>query len=127
MTVQQQSQPTAPEPTEQDDDRAEPTAQEKAHEQERENKQAAEEPHALDEGDPPTSLEDLPDGPAKYLTYGSGEDEAYGSGVTGKLGPANLERNGDDSIVIDGDKVDNPEDYKAEPLEGGPSDPNASS
>jgi hypothetical protein len=47
--------------------------------------------------------------------------------VTGKLGPANLERNGDGSIVIDGDKVDNPEDYKAEPLEGGPSDPNATS
>ena len=121
MTVQQQSQPAAPEPTEQDDDRAEPTAQEL----ERENEQAAEEMHALEEGDPPTRLDDWPDGPAKYLTYGSGEDEAYGAGTTGKLGPANLERNGDGSIVIDGDKVDNPEDYKAEPLEGGPSDPNA--
>jgi hypothetical protein len=49
------------------------------------------------------------------------------AGVTGRLGPANLERNGDGSIVIDGDKVDNPEDYKAEPLGGGPSDPNATS
>ena len=127
MTAQQQSQPAAPEPTDQDDKGAEPTAQEKAQEQEEENEQAAEEMHALEEGDPPTNLEDWPDGPAKYLTYGSGEDEAYGAGVTAKLGPANLERNGDGSIVIEGDKVDNPEDYKAEPLEGGPSDPNATS
>jgi len=127
MTVKQHSQPATPEPTEQDAEGAEPTAQEKAEDQKKENEQAAEEMHALEEGDPPTNLEDWPDGPAKYLTYGSGEDEAYGAGVTGKLGPANLERNGDGSIVIDGDKVDNPEDYKAEPLEGGPSDPSTQS
>ncbi len=126
MTVQQQRQPATTDPTE-DDDGAEPTAREKAQEQEKENEQAAAEMRELEEGDPPTSLDDWPDGPAKYLTYGSGEDEAYGAGVTGKLGPANLERNGDGSIVIDGDKVDNPEDYKAEPLEGGPTDPNAAS
>ena len=47
--------------------------------------------------------------------------------MTAKLGPANLERNGDGSIVIDGEKVDNPDDYKAEPLEGGPTDPDATS
>ena len=98
------------------------SAQEKAQEQEKQNEQAAEEMQKLEAGDPPTSLDDWPDGPAKYLTYGSGEDEAYGEGVTAKLGPANLERNGDGSIVIDGDKVDNPDDYKAEPLEGGPTD-----
>ena len=122
MTVQQQSEPAA---TEQAD--AGTTAQEKAQQQEKQNEQAAEEMRVLEEGDPPTNLDDWPDGPAKYLTYGSGEDEAYGAGVTGKLGPANLERNGDGSIVIDGDKVDNPDDYKAEPLEGGPSDPDATS
>ncbi len=122
MTAQQESQPDA---TEQAAEGA--TAQEKAQEQEKENEQAAEEMHELEEGDPPTSLDDWPDGPAKYLTYGTGEDEAYGDGVTGKLGPANLERNGDGSIVIDGEKVDNPDDYKSEPLEGGPSDPNAQS
>jgi hypothetical protein len=123
MTGQPQSEPAAPEPTEQDD---EPT-QQKAQKQEKENEQAAEEMRTLEEGDPPASLDDWPDGPAKYLTYGSGEDEAYGEGVTGKLGPANLERNSDGSIVIDGEKVDNPDDYKAEPLEGGPSDPKATS
>ena len=115
MTVNEQGQPAGA------------TAQEKAQQQEKENEQAAEEMRELEAGDPPTSLDDWPDGPAKYLTYGSGEDEAYGAGVTGKLGPANLERNGDGSIVIDGEKVDNPEDYKAEPLEGGPTDPNATS
>ncbi len=81
----------------------------------------------LEGGDPPTDLDDWPSSPAKYLTYGSDEDEPYGVGVTGKLGPANLERNGDGSIVIDGEKVDNPDDYKGEPLEGGPSDPDAQS
>jgi hypothetical protein len=124
MTVQQQSRPAA---TDQDDEGAVPTAQEKAQEKDKENERAAEEMRVLEEGDPPKNLEDWPDGPAKYLTYGSGEDEAYGAGVTAKLGPANLERHGDGSIVIDGDKVDNPEDYKAEPLAGGPSDPNATS
>ena len=81
----------------------------------------------LEGGDPPIDLDDWPSSPAKYLTYGSDEDEPYGVGVTGKLGPANLERNSDGSIVIDGEKVDNPDDYKGEPLEGGPTDPNAQS
>jgi hypothetical protein len=127
MTVQPESQPAEPEASGQDDQGAEPTAQGKAQEREKESEQAAEEMRTFEEGDPPKNLDDWPDGPAKYLTYGSGEDEAYGDGVTGKLGPANLERHSDGSIVIDGDKVDNPEDYKAEPLEGGPTDPNATS
>ena len=122
MTIKEQSRPAE---TEQVD--ADATAQEKAQAQEEKNEKAADEMRELEAGDPPTSLDDWPDGPAKYLTYGSGEDEAYGAGVTGKLGPANLERNGDGSIVIAGDKVDNPGDYKAEPLEGGPTDPNATS
>jgi hypothetical protein len=122
MTVKEQSRPADAEQA-----GGGATAQEKAQKQEKENEQAAEEMRELEAGDPPTSLDDWPDGPAKYLTYGTGEDEAYGDGVTAKLGPANLERNGDGSIVIDGDKVDNPEDYKAEPLEGGPTDPNATS
>ena len=42
--------------------------------------QAAEEMRELEAGDPPTSLDDWPDSPATYLTYGSGEDEAYGAG-----------------------------------------------
>ena len=113
MTVKQPSQPAA-------------TAEENAQEQKREHEDAAE-VRELEDGDPPTDLDDWASSLSKYLTYGSDEDEPYGVGVTGKLGPANLERNGDGSIVIDGDKVDNPEDYKAQPLEGGPTDPTATS
>lgn len=113
--------------TVEDDVGAMPTAQEKAQEKDKENEQAAEEMRVLEQGDPPSHLEDWPDGPAKYLTYGAGEDEPYGAGVTAKLGPANLERHSDGSIVIDGNTVDNPEDYKADPGESGPSDPKATS
>ena len=44
--------------------------------------------------------------------------------MTAKLAPANLGRFTDGSIAIDSDKVDNPDGYKDEPLEGGPTDPN---
>ena len=127
MTVEQQSQPAA---TEQDDDvnpGGDPTAQEKAQEKEKENENAAEEMRELEEGDAPTDLDDWPSGPAKYLTYGNNDNEVYGAGVTAKLGPANLERFDDGSVAIDGEKVDNPDDYKGEPILGGPTDPDAPS
>ena len=38
-----------------------------------------------------------------------------------------LERFADGSISIDRDKVDNPDDYKCEPIAGGPTDPDAPS
>ena len=98
------------------------TAGEKAKQKERENKDAIAEMRELEAGDPPTDLDDWPNGPAKYLTYGNEENEVYGVGVTAKLGPANLSRFSDGSIAIDGKKVDNPEDYKGKPLAGGPTD-----
>jgi hypothetical protein len=116
MTVQQQDQPA---------DRGNASAQDKAQQKQKENEQAAEDMRTLEEGDPPTNLEDWPSGPAKYLTYGNEEGKVYGEGVTAKLGPADLKRFADGSIVVDGEKVDNPEDYKGEPLVGGPTDPNA--
>ena len=122
MTAEQETTPAATErPT--DDAPGGNTAQEKAQEKEKENENAAEEMRVLEAGDPPADLADWPSGPAKYLTYGmdgSDENAAYGDGVTAKLGPANLERHADGSIVIDGKKVDNPEDYKGEPIAGGP-------
>jgi hypothetical protein len=127
MTVERESQTAATERTEQGDPGADPTAQEKAKEKERDNETAAEEIRELEDGEPPTDLEDWPSGPAKYLTYGNKDDELYGEGVTAKLGPANLERFKDGSIAIDGEKVDNPDDYKGEPIAGGPTDPNAPS
>ena len=80
---------------------------------------------AMDE--PPANLEDWPDDQAKYITYGGteGGDHSYGEGPEAKLGPSGLERRADGSILIDGEKVDNPDDYKGEPIPGGPTDPNA--
>ena len=127
MTVHEQSQPAATERDDQLDPGADPTAQEKAQEKEKENENAAEEMRALEGGDVPTRLSDWPSGPAKYLTYGNDDDEVYGVGVTAKLGPANLERFDDGSITIDGEKVDNPDDYKGEPIAGGPTDTEAPS
>jgi hypothetical protein len=78
------------------------------------------------EADPPEKLEDWPSDEAKYKTFG-GEEHAssYDEAATSKLGPSNLRHNEDGSVEIDGEKVDNPEDYKGDPVPGGPTDPNA--
>src|SRR5205085_1748801 len=78
----------------------------------------------LEAGDAPTTLEGWPSGPAKFLTYGNEDDGPYGVGLTAKLGPSDLRRHADGSVSIGGEKVDNPEDYRGEPLPGGPTDPN---
>ena len=81
----------------------------------------------LEEGDPPDKLEDWPGGKAKYQTYGGPDsgDGGYEDGATAKLGPSNLRHHEDGSVTVDGEQVDNPEDYKGEPIPGGPSDPDA--
>jgi len=64
---------------------------------------------------------------AKYQTYGGPDsgDGGYEDGATAKLGPSNLRHHEDGSVTVDGEQVDNPEDYKGEPIPGGPSDPDA--
>ncbi len=75
----------------------------------------------LEEGDPPEKLEDWPDGPAKYLTYGGPEGTAgYDEGPTRKLGPSSLEHHEDGSVTIEGEEVDDPEQYKGERLDDAP-------
>ena len=70
-----------------------------------------------EEDEPPTDLKDWPDDEAKYITYGGGEgDHGYDEGPEKKLGPSSLERHEDGSITIEGKEVDNPEDYKADPV-----------
>jgi hypothetical protein len=101
------------------------TAQSKAQAKAEQRELAMEEMRELEAGDAPTELEGWPSGPAKYLTYGAEEDESYGDGVTGKLGPPDLRRYADGSVTIAGEKVDNPDDYKGAPLPGGPTDPAA--
>jgi hypothetical protein len=78
------------------------------------------------EEDPPEKLEDWPGGKAKYKTFGGPEsDTGYGEGPTEKLGPADLEYHSDGAVSVEGEKVDNPEDYKGDPIPGGPTDPDA--
>jgi hypothetical protein len=106
-----------------DDDNAAAKAQAEEEEVE-EAKKVMEE---LEQGDPPGRLEDWPGGKAKYQTYGgpdSGEG-GYEDGATAKLGPSNLRHHDDGSVTIDGDEVDDPDEYKGEPIPGGPSDPDA--
>jgi hypothetical protein len=88
-----------------------------AQEKEEETAKAKEEMQKLEEGDLPDDIDGWPSGPAKYETFGL-DDDAYGDGVTEKLGPANLQRHKDGSVTVDGKKVDNPDDYKGEPIVG---------
>jgi hypothetical protein len=92
-----------------------------AREQQQEVEQAKEEMSRLEEGDPPEKLEDWPDGKAKYLTYGGPEGSAgYDEGPTAKLGPSSLEHHEDGSVSIEGEKVDDPGEYKTDPVPGAP-------
>jgi hypothetical protein len=76
------------------------------------------------EEDPPEKLEDWPDDKAKYQTFGGAEgEESYEESVTSKLGPSSLRHRDDGSVEIEGEKVDDPEQYKGDPIPGGPTDP----
>ena len=78
------------------------------------------------EENPPENLEDWPGGKAKYKTFGGPESESgYGDGATEKLGPSDLAYHEDGSVTIEGEKVDNPDEYKGDPIPGGPTDPDA--
>ena len=93
-------------------------AAERAREKEEAWSEASDKIRKLEEEDePPTDLKDWPDDEAKYITYGGGEgDHGYDEGPEKKLGPSSLERHEDGSITIEGEEVDNPEDYKADPV-----------
>jgi hypothetical protein len=116
-----------------DEERSEPKGGEDLSEREKGEKakeayeSAKEKIKELEEMDePPTRLEDWPDDQAKYITYGGGEgDHSYAEGPESKLGPSDLERQRDGSVRIEGEEVDNPDDYKAEPIPGGPTDPDS--
>jgi hypothetical protein len=95
------------------------SAEELARKKEEETEQAQAEMKELEEADElPSDLAEWPGGAAKYETYGA-DDDAYGDGATGKLGPPDLKRHKDGSVEVDGEKVDNPDDYKGEPIKGG--------
>lgn len=76
------------------------------------------------EENPPQNIEDWPDDANKYKTLGGPEaDTGWDDGATAKLGPAEVQHHEDGSVSVGGEKVDNPDDYKGEPIPGGPTDP----
>jgi len=78
------------------------------------------------EKDPPKRLEDWPADRTKYQTIGGTEgSQSYDEGPAAKLGPSDLRYHDDGSVTIKGEKVDDPEKYRGDPLPGGPTDPNA--
>lgn len=80
------------------------------------------------EENPPDKLEDWPDGKAKYRTMGGSEaDSGYDEGPTAKLGPSEVRYHEDGKVTVAGEEVDNPDDFKGDPIPGGPTDPNAGS
>ena len=99
------------------------SAQDAAQQEQQDVERAKEEMHELEQGDPPEKLEDWPDGKAKYITYGGPEGTAgYDEGPTRKLGPSSLQHHEDGSVTIEGEKVDDPGEYKTDPIPGSPSD-----
>jgi hypothetical protein len=102
------------------------SAEESARAEEEEVEEAKQQMSELEEGDPPEKLEDWPGGKAKYLTYGGPDGgESYDDGATSKLGPSSLRHHEDGKVTIEGEEVDDPDEYKGEPIPGGPSDPDA--
>jgi hypothetical protein len=78
------------------------------------------------EGDPPQNLEDWPSGDAKYETFGGSEHEtSYDEAATSELGPSDVRHHPDGSVTVHGEEVDDPKEYKGEPIPGGPTDPDA--
>src|SRR3954447_23955201 len=99
----------------------------KAQEKEEEREQARDKVKELEEGDPPKDLEDWPDDAAKYETFGGPEGEhGYHEGPEEeKLGPSSLRHTEDGGVKVAGDEVDDPDQYKGDPIPGGPTDPDA--
>jgi hypothetical protein len=78
------------------------------------------------EDDPPEKLEDWPDGKAKYETFGGKEGEhSYAEGPEQNLGPDSVRHHEDGSVEVGGEKVDDPDEFKGEPIPGGPTDPDS--
>jgi hypothetical protein len=77
------------------------------------------------EKDPPKRPEDWPDDrDMRNATFGGPEgDHGYEEGPEAKLGPSGLRHHEDGRVSIDGEFVDDPSQYKGEPIPGGPTDP----
>ncbi len=97
----------------------------KAREVEEAHERADDKMQQLEE-DPPDKLEEWPTDEAKYSTFGGPEgDHSYEEGPERKLGPSEVRHHEDGSVTVGGEPVDNPDDYKGDPIPGGPTDPDA--
>ena len=79
------------------------------------------------EKDPPKKLEDWPDDEAKYETFGGSEagDGSYDEKHEEALGEHSVRHHEDGTVEVKGEEAENPDDYKGEPIPGGPTDPDA--
>jgi len=78
------------------------------------------------EQNPPDKLEDWPDDEAKYETFGGSEDQSgYDEHHEEALGEHSVRHHDDGKVEVKGEEVDNPDEYKGDPIPGGPTDPEA--
>jgi hypothetical protein len=106
-----------------DDEQSEES--QKAQEKEEEREKARERMDEIEE-DPPENLEDWPDDAAKYETFGGPEgDHSYEEGPETKLGPSSLRHHESGAVTIEGEEVEDPDEYKGDPIPGGPTDEDA--
>ena len=75
------------------------------------------------EKDPPDKLEDWPKDESKYETFGGPESEhSYDEGPEAQLGRPDVPHHEDGSVSVEGEKVDDPDEFKGDPIPGGPTD-----
>jgi hypothetical protein len=95
----------------------------KAQEAEEKHERAKEKMAEL-EKNPPEKLEDWPDDEAKYETFGGG-DSNYDAQHEEALGEADVRHHEDGKVEVKGEEADNPDEYKGDPIPGGPTDPDS--
>src|SRR3954451_8482438 len=89
--------------------------------------EAAKEKMQKVEENPPEKLEDWPDDAAKYQTFGGSEDgeSTYDEQHEEALGEHSVRHFEDGKVEVKGEEAENPDEYKGEPIPGGPTDPDA--
>jgi hypothetical protein len=95
----------------------------KAQEAEEKHERARQKMEEIEEN-PPEKLEDWPDDATKYETFGGG-DASYDENHEEALGEHSVRHHDDGKVEVKGEEVDNPDDYKGDPIPGGPTDPDA--
>jgi hypothetical protein len=130
QTEQQEEAPEQAEngqPEGEEKDKDDMSASEKAQREEEEREEAKEKMRKFEEEGAPDKLEDWPTDKSKYETFGGSEGQhSYAEGPEEEqLGPSSLRHHEDGRVSIAGEEVDDPEEYKSDPIPGGPTDERA--